>query len=456
MTLALRLQSALDQLAYIRPRALPEVPRCVAAMAEATRGLVDGGNAPAMEHLEALVASFRIAARNAGLDHFTKREWGDVVWGIWLEPDPLVEIEAFFSALVARLGEGSRRLCRRLILAYLAFFDAEQESCRRIGRVLRFAVSAWDWDWTGRDQQFSLFDPQLAPARLGRHCITSSEPIAACLAGAGISGTRRFSGLEKAAFSHALGDVRIALETDHPQATTALDRLLEWAIHDGRLAYPTLKAPLAEALLLPWQTRQPPDAMRERITEFLLRHVGDPRIHPLKWSGVKEEAQRVLRRWLTRVALEQFLQVVDGVAEPEHWKYRRPFWIAYYEKGLIEEAWVLFGPAAEPFGRIRELGGYGKLKHPRQNNHCALLMRLTGDLTVAEMSHNGKCRIWLPSRREAPVLYRPRYELRDIENDPNLEISHCGSRQLHWQVKIAEFLRNHAGFAFNKSHFIPR
>lgn len=458
MTLAISLQQALAQMANLRACPLPDTPRCAGAMERATRGLADAGEPYDPEHLVRVVDHFREAVRGNALDRLGMRDWREVVWGIWLEPEPLAENECFLAALFARLKSGSRLLCRRLVLAYLMAFDAARESFRKIGGLLGNAVSAWEWDWQKRQQNFALFDPDRAPGLLAAHCLNTTAPVSECLEQAGISGSRRFGGMEEAAFRRALGTVHHALEAGEAAAPLLLSRLFAWAMYDGQLAFPRSKTALAEALLLPWLTRMPRDDERERITEFLLRHLKDPRIEPINWYGVEEEAVRVVRKWLTRVALEQFLQVVDKVAEPEHWRYRRAFWMAYYERGLIDEAWVVFAPAAERLGGwgLRELAGFGRLSDPLLQNHCVLLMRLAGDLTVAEMSHMGKCRIWLPARTEAPALYKQNYRRRDTNERPDFEQTHHASAQFIWQRKIANFLASNAGLHVPELSFRPK
>jgi hypothetical protein len=430
----------------------------VEAVARATRGLADGGEPPDPDLLSRLVARFRDASRRGVLSQFTAKEWNEVVWGIWLKPEPLAENDAFLQALYARLRAGSRRLCRRLILAYLTAFDATQESFRRVGRELLQVVDGWGGEWTERQRRFALFEPARGPSLIAAACLDGHGSLSEQLAEAGISGSRRFGGMEAAAFRAALSRLRTALEAGRADAPALLERILAWAIHEGQLAFPELRAPLAQALLLPWRSAAPGNEMRERITDFLLRHLKDPRIEPTNWHGVGDEALRVIRKWLTRVALEQFLQVVDRVANREQWRYRRAFWMAYYERGMIEEAWVVFGPAAERLGGwgLRELAGYGRLIKPHQRDHSVLLMRLSGDLTVTEVSHNGKCRIWLPGRREAPSLYAGEYRLRDIETLPDFEVSHIGSERYYWQRHIADFLDRNAGLRVPETSFSPR
>ena len=43
------------------------------------------------------------------------------------------------------------------------------------------------------------------------------------------------------------------------------------------------------------------------------------------------------KRWLVKASLRQFLDVVDRVAPPQQWEYRRTFWTAVHEAGLIDD-----------------------------------------------------------------------------------------------------------------------
>lgn len=375
MTLLGNLNFALQSLARPVPVPLPAVPRCVEACVQATAGLADGGEPIDRERLAALVARFRHACRQGTLDGLSAREWRDVVWGIWDGSEPLADIAVFFGALVERLRAGSRSLCRKLVLSFLIAFDAAKKSVREIGGVLHNAVMAHEWEWAARQQRFRLFEVDQAPVALAAFILESTTPIEALLREAGISGSRRFGGMEAAAFKHALRRLRVRLEAGSANAMPLLNRVLDWAVIEGQLAFPNLRREIAETLLLPWQVSTPAEALQERILAFLLRHLKDPRIEPLKWQGVGDEAMRVIRRWLTRAALEQFLQIVDKVAEPDHWRYRRAFWMAYYEKKAIDEAWVVFAPAAEQIAGV----GASRARGLRTSAQTALTRSLRPD-----------------------------------------------------------------------------
>lgn len=129
-----------------------------------------------------------------------------------------------------------------------------------------------------------------------------------------------------------------------------LERLLRWAV-DATGVAPRLRGPLADALLRPWLSRSVPDELKNRIQAFLLQHYGDPRIRPQRWTAVSDEARQVFRKWLARVALAQFLDVIDRLALDHQWKYRRAFWTAYFDRDWVWDAQVAFGPGGAALAR---------------------------------------------------------------------------------------------------------
>ena len=129
-----------------------------------------------------------------------------------------------------------------------------------------------------------------------------------------------------------------------------LERLLRWAVDAGGVAA-KLRGPLADALLRPWLSRPVPDPLKQRIQDFLLQHYGDPRTKQHRWAAASDEARQVFRKWLARVALAQFLEVIDRLALDRQWKYRRAFWTAYFDRDWVWDAQVAFGPGGAELAR---------------------------------------------------------------------------------------------------------
>lgn len=422
----------------------------------------DGGEPPEPADLALLVRRFRKAAGENTLHQFSRREWKQVCWGMFNKPVPLIEETGFIDGLLERLWDGpSRSLCRTLISIYLTHFDPRPYGMHRLAQALARLVLQWDWPWAERERGFHLFEPGKAPLELASHCSAAGCPLEAKLEEAGIRGICRFGGMEEAAFGASLCLMQQSLE-DRPasESRPQMERVLAWydkAIAEGgTLAFQAQRPLLAKALLLPWQERAPDDALRERVTEFLLKHFKDPRIHPQNWLKVPDEATGVLRRWLTRIALEQFFEVVDQVAERGHWMFRRPFWTSYDRQNVIDDAWILFGPRARLWAKslLSDLTGYGVIERPRLPNHCILLLRI-GGLTVAEVSHSGKCRVWKDGNANAPKLYEKSYRVWDLERSPDLEQVHMGSHDFSWQRSTATFIQINTGITFNSNEWRP-
>lgn len=449
----------------LRAQAKPALPRpqLDREVAQVCDRFAEGGKPPQPADLARLVRRFREAAAANALHRFSLRQWKQVCWSMWEEPDPLAEEAAFLDNLLARLWDGpSRSLCRTLIAVYLAQFNPAPFSMHRIAQSLAALAPQWPWPWAERQRRFHLFEPSKAPLELARHCCAADAPLDAKLEDAGIKGTCRFGGMEAAAFRASLSAMQHSLSTrpadeSHPH----MERVLAWyenaCAAGGTLAFQAHRPALAAALLSPWQQAAPEDALRERITEFLLKHFKDPRIRPENWRKVPDEATSVLRRWLTRIALEQFFEVVDQVAEAGQWMYRRPFWMSYDKANVIEDAWVLFGPVAKRLAKtlLEDSASFGLIRDPRLQNHSILLLRI-GGLTVAEVIHVGKCRIWKDGNENAPRLYRKIYGIVELEWNPDFEQVHAGSANFRWQAWVSGFIRSSTGIAVHEAHWRPR
>jgi hypothetical protein len=149
------------------------------------------------------------------------------------------------------------------------------------------------------------------------------------------------------------------------------------------------------------------------------------------------------------MALEDFFRLLDETALDRHWRYRKLFWMAYFQRELITDAWVVLGPHAS---RMAELSfdqgdlATGKLKAGGgiQGNHSVLLLRLPG-MTVAEWSHNGTCRIWLDGNPQAPKMYQMSYSRAELVHGEDFSQRHHGTEHGSWQRSIADWVGENIG-----------
>lgn len=253
----------------------------------------------------------------------------------------------------------------------------------------------------------------------------------------------------------------------HPGALTEqfiVTRLLAWV---NRLSAPVHKSEhfrvvFANAILEPWHRRPIPEELKKLLLEFFIRKdsYGDPRIEghrQYQWRGVSEKALSTIFNWLAGDTLRGFMTILSRTAD-QIWRYRQKFWMAYYDKGLIDEAWLALGDDA--LREIRTLStdkkgiGFGRLEGGAASNQSVLLLRL-GNLVFTEWSHNGSLRAYEDGHTHTPKLYRASYSgtgLRampslDFHNGENMrpELAHHHSDTGTWQRKARDFIRRHTG-----------
>ncbi len=422
------------------------------------------GSPPTQEEIGALVKRFLRALATDDWTGISRRDWRRIPWGLWTGTPPLIENEAFVTRLLERLrSETGRSGWRALIGAYLRDFDRGGRGRDRIAAALDGEVGKWDWAWKERNARFRLFDPSSAPERIAVACLSATGTVRDALSSAGLDSPMlaQGRGLERAAYALALKRLRngaLAGDGDRP-----FERIMEWSLVGGGLRFPRDKRNLVDALLLPWTGQDPPEDLKKEIEAFLVAQFQDPRLHPEDWHEMSDEARWIMHRWLTRTALEQYLQIVDRVTTEEKaknmWKYRRAFWHAYFEREYLHEAWVVFAPngatlAEQVFG---ETAQFGKLlgKGQIQPDHAVLLMKI-GTLTIADWSHDGRCFIWDSDNPAAPKLYAESYSRSDVvTGSDNGGLIHAWAVTGSWQRKVADFIRNRTGISLSENDYMP-
>lgn len=451
-----------ERLRDLQPVAMPRYDtrsRLKPVIAELKKRYEETEVALSSRDAEKVAADFASVAESGDWASLTKGHWRDVIWIAFDRDRAIFELPGFAERFGQwYFGDVRRRKVRALIGSYLMNFDADSPSIRQVAHEIKKVIHRWEWHWKQLSDDFDLFNPDSAPSRLGMRISHEDDPID-FLKSIGLDGEKLNSGLVEAVFEWVLDSGPMVGNAIDGQSQR-LRRLLEWAVDGASLRYPRLKPKLADAVLLPWADRSPEESVKATILEFLLERLGDPRIHRHKWVGVSDNALRVIKRWLTQVALEQFFQVVDKVADEYMWRFRRAFWSAYYKKDVIDEAWVLFGPQARRYAipAFEEKGdAFGRLETGRGvlPNHSVLLLRI-GKLTVADWSHAGKCFIWSDGNKSAPKLYESRYtRAQVVTGSDNEGESHTSSDTLNWQGKIREYIRRRTGISITDEEMTP-
>jgi hypothetical protein len=310
--------------------------------------------------------------------------------------------------------------------------------------------------WRERAARFGLLDRE-APALLTKHWWDTGVSFEAYGTETGLLPGLEASGLAHRATEQLLASIERTLRLAKPPHDR-ITRSLEWLECDQKLRLPELRMEVATALLSPFRERNPEPRVQELLQSFLLRTIGDPRPQRQKWQGVPDEIRNILLRWLVAGSLEDFFRVLDETAQDSHWKYRKAFWSAYLRREVIADAWVVLGPAAATIVRkeFESPAGAAKLRmgDGTQSSHSVLLMRI-GNLTIAEWSHNGKCRIWKEGNRKAPKLYETEYHRRHLIDGCNWEKSHMGSEDGRWQGDVARRIEDETGIRIPRAEYMP-
>ncbi len=378
---------------------------------------------------------------------------------------PLVLDDKFLTPLIESCQKNlKKRLCAILIDGYLSNYKKDGQGIKLLGKWLAQTVTVWDWPWADRQKSFSLFDNDDAPRVISDIIMKSNDSLEKVLNDCGISGNRLSVGMGSYAFLETLKFFRKNAESLSTGNTLFyLKRIQEWSVADGKsFSYPTLKTTFIESLLLPWVNATPDEKIVNQTLGLLIDFFGDPRLGGASWILVNEDAMRIIRGWLVKRALAQFLDVVDELALDRQWKYRRAFWMAYYNKGVISDAWVAF--AGNGASKAREIAkrhkdnswlSFGNLYGSGDANHAVLILRI-GDLIIADFSHMGKWRIWKAvSNQKAPKPYEKQYDRYDImhgnadHEGPHLPVD-------GWQRKVEQVIANATGIKLMMKEYMPR
>ena len=154
-----------------------------------------------------------------------------------------------------------------------------------------------------------------------------------------------------------------------------------------------------------------------------------------------------------------FFNIIDQVVESEnkhHFPLRRQFWLNYFDKGSVTDAWVILGSKArdrmihlknQNMEEYRSLSWASLRGGPA--DQCALLMKLD-NTTVMEFSHSGRARMWGAKDRarcNVPSLYREGYEASELraECPDDQMIRHDASGR--WRTKAQRCIQKLAGGA---------
>jgi hypothetical protein len=440
---------------------IPEVA-LTARSAEAIVSPESGSEAP-KPSIDYNVVAANLLAKAVATGELTRHEAREAAWCLW-ETDPALasSSEAIESLVKATDSSGTKQPFRTLASSYMTSYAPDRPAIDAISAVLVRHAHRMGKPWAPLQHDLNLFDFVEGPQNLARVAVERGTSPTEVLSAYGLGAVNAQSGFAKYCIAKALEQMR---DGEEPRHDVRLQWVKTFALRNQRELLFQEHGPLvADALLIPFGDNDPAEDVADKFSEVLLRLFGDPRLQPSKWAPMRGSAA-IVRRWLTKQSLTQFLEVVDRIAVDRMWKHRRAFWDAVYDQGLISDAWVVFGPkgadvARRAFGTEITFATFtGGIV---ATGHAVLLLRI-GHGVVAEWSHNGRCIIWSDAEAAgAPALHAPSYDVAALRatnaatatlSGSVFAITHGHSDSYHWQMRVAEKLQQMTGVLVAQSRY---
>ena len=401
-----------------------------------------------------LLPFLRESAR-VGVDALRRFELSRVLKTAWCD----AEFDSLgIDALKRAAMEQRKRGDAATVNGYLVYFPADRPIINEVSRFAKAAAERHDWVWKHRSIQWSLFEPNKGPSKIAHEFVRrqGSDAIG-LLHEVGFASSLPTTKYGRAIFTES------CIQTSKMRGRSAENAQRNvLALFTGDALAGQLDV-LAQALLEPWIDSKPEAEHRKKISDFLVKQIGDPRLKPIRWEHIIKSLARtngdaraheivsVLKRWLTEVAMREFFRAIALTTDrPDQWKDRQLFWLAYLDAGVVTDAWPALGDRAkDSIDRIMrtstERSEYGVI-HGGTKASSSIIFQI-GDLRISEWSDNGSCRFWNGSDKDAPRLYDEYYhhrELRVTHGGPGFQYeAHQPSKG--WEPKFARVIYQRTG-----------
>ena len=366
----------------------------------------------------------------------------------------------------------AKRWLAPLFFVYCERFSEQDPTFRdfaaRISALVMVAQGLYAQALRDLNQSLGFFNPAEAPRRIANYFFIN-----------------RIKGLDHLlqdrqlwpAFLHtqmgaAIFKAALSIESSRFRDEHAAVFMMDWSRRGvAHIAKTEFRVQFANALLAPWVGHRPPDFVKNKLIDFFIQPggYGDPRFDGhkhYKWDGVSQQARGVILHWLTGDTLRGFMKLLQRTAD-QIWQHRQKFWMAYYERGHIDEAWMALGEdawwASNSLKNEDKGMGCGRLEGGATNNQSVLLLKI-GDLIFTEWSHNGSLRAYKEGNPNAPRFYQRSYhgaDLRaatslDFHNGLNMrpELTHAHSDSGSWQRKARDFIRRQTSVHLSDSEIL--
>jgi hypothetical protein len=426
------------------------------------------GRIPSAIELDAVYKAFLRAIKMDNWEQITNKEWKRAALVLfWEEDAPLVSSTQFndrFNEWISK--KNSTSVWKRLIYSYLLHFekaDRFPKVFQAWQRLINRCLDSQDMPksllpWKERHERFNLFRTGVGVEKIITHYIEVSDWLNFC------SSTGIKNELEKRGYITyvARGLIEKLKACDLNQVSKVRDFFCD--VEEFRL--PEFKSHLIDGLLLRWRNEMPPNTYKKELQDWLIDRFGDPRLIQVRqrdWRSVSQESIDVFKKWMVEETLDQFFAIIDQEALEHHWIYRKKFWKAYFNEGVISDACVILGVDAQraaqrAFGKNISMSKISAGQH--SSNQSVLLIKID-QFIFCEWSHNGKCRVWKKGDANCPDLHLKHYSadelrsksMRIVDSYQQDGIVHAQSANYSWQTKLASFIRRQTGIRMEQRKY---
>jgi len=407
--------------------------------------------------LEAIFQQLMSYVSAGNFDEIPKRLWKRSTWVFWHNGKNLLTDQKFFSELRKYINTSNPSgLIRSLASIYIREYRSRPNDVRKISELiissLLVAESRSLSHWQNLHKSYEFFDYDKSSSNL-LELLNNLHSANEFFIELEVSNEQKSIGLIEDVYLNFLKTFSRKLERNEGWQKH-FGKFIDFSFNGQFLRFPQHKIKIIESLLLPWISKKPDEELKNKITKFLIENFSDLRIKPQNWIGVSDSAKAIFKKWLSGAVLEQFFEIISESQgkHGEKWKYRKAFWMAYYNSDLIEDVWVILEKKYynEAKNRLEESISFGSVSS--NDNRAAIIIKI-GSFIFSEWSDVGKCRAWNENDRQAPALYKnlySEYELKAMSliiKDANYTdgLSHQGSERYTWQKTLSTFIYENIG-----------
>ncbi len=346
--------------------------------------------------------------------------------------------------------QDSRTIWRALIISYLTNYKPESKPIAMIAKCLSENRTLLPNGWPKVIDEVNLFDVRQAPQHVADFIFSRDDKIASLLDGIALDD--RSAGMMEYVRRQIAEKIRDEVIKRGQSKFENMSRFHKWITNESNKIGDAFREASMIGLIGPMVKGESHSLMSKKSEKLLLETYGDPRIpeERVGWPGPEEYIRMFIRR-LNSGILERFLRIIQRTVHESSavgmWTAREEFWRAKY-LDKIDDALIICGRAARELleqERMMDPDDYD-LPYSRlqggEREQSVLLMKI-GDMTVAEWSHNGSCRIWKKGNRSAPEFTRDEELSHDTlssrRSNSDCRIPHLGGT---WKYKIQSCLDN--------------